>query len=102
ASQRRSRFAPERKQWIERRTRSCFGGLGGEPIEQAKLQRRREIEDVIADRDAAPDATVGRGAHAQWEVLGRKRGVRVSEGEPAALRRGMGGVDHLELFLVTG
>src|SRR5262247_2557372 len=79
-------LAAEREQRVERRAASGLGGARRHPIEQAELERRREIEDVVPDRDAAAGSAAWRGEHAERQVLDRKVGVLMGRGDPAAPR----------------
>src|SRR5262249_60262014 len=76
-----------------------IGSSGGEPVEQAELERRGEVEDVVPDRDAATRSAARRGEHAQRQVLDRKVGVLIGRGDPTAPRGGMGLVDHGLIFI---
>ena len=92
--QRHARFAAEREQRVERRARRRLRRLGGSAVEQAELERGREIEDLVADRDAAARRASRRREHAERQVLDREVGMIVGRGDPAAPPRPMGVVDH--------
>jgi hypothetical protein len=92
--QRHARFAAEREQRVERRSRRRLRRLGGSAVEQAELERGREIEDLVADCDAAAGRASRRREHAERQVLDREVGVVVCRGDPAAPPRPMGVVDH--------
>jgi hypothetical protein len=87
AAERNARLAAEREQRVERRAASGLRGSRGEPIEQAKLERGGEVENLVADRDAAAGSASRRREHAQRQVLDRKVDVLIGRGDPAAPRR---------------
>ncbi len=94
--ERHARFTSEREQWIERGAGRRFGGLGSGAVEQAMLQRRDDVEDLVSDGDAAARGAAGRREHPEWQVLDREVSVLVGRGDPAAPPRCMGVVDHNE------
>src|SRR5262249_52821111 len=98
AAERDARLAAEREQRGERRAGSGLRGPLGEPIEQAELERGGEVENLVADRDAAAGSASRRREHAERQILDRKVGVRIGGGDPAAPRRGMSLIDHGLIF----
>src|SRR5262245_56118565 len=86
AAERDACLVAEREQRVERRAGSGLGGACRLPIEQAELERRGEIEDVVPDRDAAAGSAARRAEHAERQVLDREVGVLMGRGDPAAPR----------------
>src|SRR5262249_26221792 len=86
AAERDARLAAEREQRVERRAAGSLGGSRGEPVEQAELERRGEVEGVVPDRDAATGSAARRGEHTERQVLDREVGVLIGRGDPAAPR----------------
>ena len=71
---------------IERRARRGFRRLPGGTVEQAGVQRRGEIEYVVADRHSAAGPFAWTSEHAVRQVLDGEVGVTVGRGDPAAPR----------------
>jgi len=86
ATERGARLAAEREQRVERCAASGLGGSRGEPLEQAELERRGEVEDVVPNRNAAAGGAARRCEHAERQVLNRKVGMLIGRGDPAAPR----------------
>jgi len=82
---------------LERRAkRSALRGLRGKAAEEAKLQRRREIEDFVPDRDTAARSAARRREHAKRQVLDREFGMLVRRGDPAASLGAVRIIDHVK------
>ncbi len=94
-AQRHAGLASEREQRVQRRAGSGLRGLRGKAGEEAELQRRREIEDVVADGDAAARRAARRREHAERQVLDREVGMLVRRDDPAASLGAVRGIDHV-------
>src|SRR5215470_19532475 len=92
-----ARVPAEREQRVERRAGRGPRRLGGKALEQAELEGRGKIEDLLANRDAAAGAAARRSKHPERQVLDREIGVGVGGADPAPSLRGMGMVDHARL-----
>ena len=71
--------------------------LRGSRRRTARLERRGEIEDLVADRDAAAGRAAGRREHAERQVLDREVGVPVGRGDPACAPSGRRSVVELSM-----
>ncbi len=89
-----ARLAAEREQRVERGAGGGARGVGGEAGEQPELERRREVEDLVTDGDAAARRSAGRSEHAERQVLDREVGMPLGRGHPAAAARLVRVVDH--------
>ncbi len=95
AAQGHARFGTEREQRIERGTGRGLRGGGRCAGEQAEFDRGGEIENLVADRDAAARRAALRAEYAKRQVLDREVGMLVRRSDPAAPARRMGFVDHV-------
>ena len=84
APQGEPRVAAEREQRVECRAGCRARGFRSGAIEQPEFKCRGEIEDVVADGDAAARACAARREHAERQVLDRKVGVLVRRSDPAS------------------
>ncbi len=74
---------PERHQRVQGRARGCFGRLRRLAGEQPRFERRGEIEDHIADCDAATLRSARRAEAPERQVLDWKLAVCLGRGDPA-------------------
>src|SRR5262249_49332587 len=85
-AQRDARLAAEREQRVERPAGSGLGGARRQAFEQAEFECRGEIEDLIADGEAAAGGATRHAEYAERQVLDRKVGVPIGRGDPTAPR----------------
>src|SRR5229473_691259 len=101
-----ARRSAERHQLVEARAGGGFRRGRCCPGEQPGLVRSAQVEDHVADRDAAARLRARRGAarraeHPERKVLQRKLRVPVGRGHPALACAIMGLVDHAEPSLLS-
>ena len=95
------RLTAEREQRVERRAGRGLRGFARQALEQPEFECGGEIEDVVADGDAAARDAAGRREHAERQVLDRKVGVMVRRGDPASPPWRMGIIDHVRILSVA-
>ncbi len=104
-AQRPARRRAQRHQRVEAGAGGRLGRGRGGPGEQPGLACRAQVENRVADRDAAARQSIrhgaaGRAEHPEGQVLQRKLGVPVGRGDPALARAIMGFVDHADPSLL--
>ncbi len=77
------RISPERHECVERRARRGPRGFFSLACEETCLDRSLQVEDLVADRDAAARIFVRRREHAERQVLYGKRFVAIGGTDPA-------------------
>ena len=92
--QRKARAGAQCKQWVQCRPRSGFRGIARGAGEQSGLQRRRDVEDGVADRHAAARLAARRAEDAERQVLDGELAVAVGGFHPTLACRVVRGVDH--------
>ena len=81
--QRRAGGGREGQQRVQHRPRGGAGREGGLAVEQPGREYRRQVEDPLADRNAAARRLPGAAEHAIGQVLQRKVATRVGALDPA-------------------
>ena len=100
-AQRAARRGAQRHQRVEAARRRPPRPRSRPAREQPGVVRRAQVENLVADRDAAARPRIrhgatGRAEHPEGQVLQRKLGVPVGRGDPALARAIMGFVDHAD------